>query len=134
MKQDKRYISNIGEGVESSLVAVKDPDLNDYVEVSLQRNKNLTKNPKICLISKHKDFDKFLDKLRNEVTNHTTPELFTVASLYCTSLCEIIRVIKVDKDSFDVLMYYNYRRPRTRKCVDYVSLTLVDLEKFINGI
>jgi hypothetical protein len=133
MKTDKMYISNIGKGVESSLVAVKDPEF-DYVEVSLQRNKNVTKHPKIVLISKRIDFDKFLKKLRNEVTNHTTPELYPVATLHCTSQCEILKVLKVDKDSFDVLMYYNYRRPRTKKCVDYVSLTLVDLEKFVNGI
>lgn len=133
MKNDQMYISNIGKGVENSLVAVKDLEF-DYVEVSLQRNKNITKHPKICLISKRTDFDKFLKKIKNEVTNHTTPELYSVATLHCTSQCEILKVLKVDKDSFDVIMYYNYRRPRTRKCVDYVSLTLVDLEKFVNGI
>ena len=67
MKTDKLYISNIGKGVENSLVAVKDPEYDDYVEVSLQRNKNITKQPKIALISKRTDFDKFLKKLKNEV-------------------------------------------------------------------
>lgn len=132
--KDTRYISNVGNGVESSLIAVKDSNLKDYVEVSLQRNKNITINPKIALICKNTDFDKFLKKLKKEISNHSTPNLYTVATLYCTAMCEIIRVLKVEKDSFDVLMYYNYRRPRTKKCVDYVNLTLTDLEKFIMGV
>jgi hypothetical protein len=32
-----------------------------------------------------------------------------------------------------VLLYYNYRRPLFGGCKDVVSLTAVDLEKFIKG-
>lgn len=131
MKVDNLYISNIGKGVEATLVAVKDN--NDQVYVSIQNNKKLRKNPKVKLISNSYDFSKFLKKLNKELEDHSTPVLYTVASLYCTSQCEIIRVIKTGKDSFDVLFYYNYRRPLFGGCKDVVSLTAVDLEKFIKG-
>ena len=131
MKVDNLYISNIGKGVEATLVVVKDN--NDQVYVSIQNNKKLRKNPKVKLISNSYDFSKFLKKLNKELEDHSTPVLYTVASLYCTSQCEIIRVIKTGKDSFDVLFYYNYRRPLFGGCKDVVSLTAVDLEKFIKG-
>lgn len=131
MKVDNLYISNVGKGVEATLVVVKDN--NDQVYVSIQNNKKLRKNPKVKLISNSYDFSKFLKKLNKELEDHSTPVLYTVASLYCTSQCEIIRVIKTGKDSFDVLFYYNYRRPLFGGCKDVVSLTAVDLEKFIKG-
>lgn len=131
MKVDNLYISNVGKGVEATLVAVKDN--NDQVYVSIQNNKKLRKNPKVKLISNSYEFSKFLKKLNKELEDHSTPVLYTVASLYCTSQCEIIRVIKTGKDSFDVLFYYNYRRPLFGGCKDVVSLTAVDLEKFIKG-
>lgn len=131
MKVDNLYISNIGKGVEATLVAVKDN--NDQVYVSIQNNKKLRKNPKVKLISNGYEFSKFLKKINKELEDHSTPVLYTVASLYCTSQCEIIRVIKTGKDSFDVLFYYNYRRPLFGGCKDVVSLTAVDLEKFIKG-
>ncbi len=131
MKVDNLYISNIGKGVEAALVAVKDN--NDQVYVSIQSNKKLRKNPKVKLISNSYEFSKFLKKINKELEDHSTPVLYTVASLYCTSQCEIIRVIKTGKDSFDVLFYYNYRRPLFGGCKDVVSLTAVDLEKFIKG-
>lgn len=131
MKVDNLYISNIGKGVEATLVAVKDN--NDQVYVSIQNNKKLRKNPKVKLISNSYEFSKFLKKINKELEDHSTPVLYTVASLYCTSQCEIIRVIKTGKDSFDVLFYYNYRRPLFGGCKDVVSLTAVDLEKFIKG-
>lgn len=131
MKVDNLYISNIGKGVEATLVAVKDN--NDQVYVSIQSNKKLRKNPKVKLISNSYDFIRFLKKINKELEDHSTPVLYTVASLYCTSQCEIIRVIKTGKDSFDVLFYYNYRRPLFGGCKDVVSLTAVDLEKFIKG-
>lgn len=131
MKVDNLYISNIGKGVEATLVAVKDN--NDQVYVSIQNNKKLRKNPKVKLISNSYEFSRFLKKVNKELEDHSTPVLYTVASLYCTSQCEIIRVIKTGKDSFDVLFYYNYRRPLFGGCKDVVSLTAVDLEKFIKG-
>lgn len=131
MKVDNLYISNVGKGVEATLVAVKDN--NDQVYVSIQNNKKLRKNPKVKLISNSYEFSKFLKKINKELEDHSTPVLYTVASLYCTSQCEIIRVIKTGKDSFDVLFYYNYRRPLFGGCKDVVSLTAVDLEKFIKG-
>ena len=131
MKVDNLYISNIGKGMESTLVAVKDN--NDQVYVSIQNNKKLRKNPKVKLISNSYEFSRFLKKVNKELEDHSTPVLYTVASLYCTSQCEIIRVIKTGKDSFDVLFYYNYRRPLFGGCKDVVSLTAVDLEKFIKG-
>lgn len=131
MKVDNLYISNIGKGVEATLVAVKDN--NDQVYVSIQNNKKLRKNPKVKLISNSYEFGRFLKKVNKELEDHSTPVLYTVASLYCTSQCEIIRVIKTGKDSFDVLFYYNYRRPLFGGCKDVVSLTAVDLEKFIKG-
>ena len=131
MKVDNLYISNIGKGVEATLVAVKDN--NDQVYVSIQNNKKLRKNPKVKLISNSYEFSRFLKKVNKELEDHSTPVLYTVASLYCTSQCEIIRVIKTGKDSFDVLFYYNYRRPLFGGCRDVVSLTAVDLEKFIKG-
>lgn len=131
MKVDNLYISNIGKGVEATLVAVKDN--NDQVYVSIQNNKKLRKNPKVKLISNSYEFNRFLKKVNKELEDHSTPVLYTVASLYCTSQCEIIRVIKTGKDSFDVLFYYNYRRPLFGGCKDVVSLTAVDLEKFIKG-
>jgi ribosomal protein S12 len=131
MKVDNLYISNIGKGVEATLVAVKDN--NDQVYVSIQNNKKLRKNPKVKLISNGYEFSRFLKKVNKELEDHSTPVLYTVASLYCTSQCEIIRVIKTGKDSFDVLFYYNYRRPLFGGCKDVVSLTAVDLEKFIKG-
>jgi len=131
MKVDNLYISNVGKGVEATLVAVKDN--NDQVYVSIQNNKKLRKNPKVKLISNSYEFSKFLKKLNKELEDHSTPVLYTVASLYCTSQCEIIRVIKTGKDSFDVLFYYNYRRPLFEGCKDVVSLTAADLEKFIKG-
>lgn len=131
MKVDNLYISNIGKGVEATLVAVKDN--NDQVYVSIQNNKKLRKNPRVKLISNSYEFSKFLKKINKELEDHSTPVLYTVASLYCTSQCEIIRVIKTGKDSFDVLFYYNYRRPLFGGCKDVVSLTAVDLEKFIKG-
>lgn len=131
MKVDNLYISNIGKGVESTLVAVKDN--NDQVYVSIQNNKKLRKNPKVKLISNSYEFSRFLKRINKELEDHSTPVLYTVASLYCTSQCEIIRVIKTGKDSFDVLFYYNYRRPLFGGCKDVVSLTAVDLEKFIKG-
>ena len=131
MKVDNLYISNIGKGVEATLVAVKDN--NDQVYVSIQNNKKLRKNPKVKLISNSYEFSKFLKKINKELEDHSTPVLYTVASLYCTSQCEIIRVIKTGKDSFDELFYYNYRRPLFGGCKDVVSLTAVDLEKFIKG-
>lgn len=131
MKVDNLYISNVGKGVEATLVAVKDD--NDQVYVSIQNNKKLRKNPKVKLISNSYEFSKFLKKINKELEDHSTPVLYTVASLYCTSQCEIIRVIKTGKDSFDVLFYYNYRRPLFGGCKDVVSLTAVDLEKFIKG-
>ncbi len=131
MKVDNLYISNIGKGVEATLVAVKDN--NDHVYVSIQNNKKLRKNPKVKLISNSYEFSRFLKKVNKELEDHSTPVLYTVASLYCTSQCEIIRVIKTGKDSFDVLFYYNYRRPLFGGCKDVVSLTAVDLEKFIKG-
>lgn len=131
MKVDNLYISNIGKGVEATLVAVKDN--NDQVYVSIQNNKKLRKNPKVKLISNSYEFSRFLKKINKELEDHSTPVLYTVASLYCTSQCEIIRVIKTGKDSFDVLLYYNYRRPLFGGCKDVVSLTAVDLEKFIKG-
>lgn len=131
MKVDNLYISNIGKGVEATLVAVKDN--NDQVYVSIQSNKKLRKNPKVKLISNSYEFSRFLKKINKELEDHSTPVLYTVASLYCTSQCEIIRVIKTGKDSFDVLFYYNYRRPLFGGCKDVVSLTAVDLEKFIKG-
>ena len=131
MKVDNLYISNIGKGVEATLVAVKDN--NDQVYVSIQNNKKLRKNPKVKLISNSYEFSRFLKKINKELEDHSTPILYTVASLYCTSQCEIIRVIKTGKDSFDVLFYYNYRRPLFGGCKDVVSLTAVDLEKFIKG-
>lgn len=131
MKVDNLYISNIGKGVEATLVAVKDN--NDQVYVSIQNNKKLRKSPKVKLISNSYEFSKFLKKINKELEDHSTPVLYTVASLYCTSQCEIIRVIKTGKDSFDVLFYYNYRRPLFGGCKDVVSLTAVDLEKFIKG-
>lgn len=131
MKVDNLYISNIGKGVEATLVAVKDN--NDQVYVSIQNNKKLRKNPKVKLISNSYEFSRFLKKINKELEDHSTPVLYTVASLYCTSQCEIIRVIKTGKDSFDVLFYYNYRRPLFGGCKDVVSLTAVDLEKFIKG-
>ena len=85
------------------------------------------------LISNSYEFSKFLKKINKELEDHSTPVLYTVASLYCTSQCEIIRVIKTGKDSFDELFYYNYRRPLFGGCKDVVSLTAVDLEKFIKG-
>ena len=131
MKVDNLYISNVGKGVEATLVAVKDN--NDQVYVSIQNNKKLRKNPKVKLISNSYEFSRFLKKVNKELEDHSTPVLYTVASLYCTSQCEIIRVIKTGKDSFDVLFYYNYRRPLFGGCKDVVSLTAVDLEKFIKG-
>lgn len=131
MKVDNLYISNIGKGVEATLVAVKDN--NDQVYVSIQNNKKLRKNPKVKLISNSYEFSRFLKKVNKELEDHSTPVLYTVASLYCTSQCEIIRLIKTGKDSFDVLFYYNYRRPLFGGCKDVVSLTAVDLEKFIKG-
>ena len=131
MKVDNLYISNVGKGVEATLVAVKDN--NDQVYVSIQNNKKLRKNPKVKLISNSYEFSKFLKKINKELEDHSTPVLYTVASLYCTSQCEIIRVIKTGKDSFDVLFYYNYRRPLFGGCKDVVSLTAADLEKFIKG-
>lgn len=131
MKVDNLYISNIGRGVEAALVAVKDN--NDQVYISIQSNKKLRKNPKVKLISNSYEFSRFLKKINKELEDHSTPVLYTVASLYCTSQCEIIRVIKTGKDSFDVLFYYNYRRPLFGGCKDVVSLTAVDLEKFIKG-
>ena len=131
MKVDNLYISNIGKGVEATLVAVKDN--NNQVYVSIQNNKKLRKNPKVKLISNSYEFSRFLKKVNKELEDHSTPVLYTVASLYCTSQCEIIRVIKTGKDSFDVLFYYNYRRPLFGGCKDVVSLTAVDLEKFIKG-
>lgn len=131
MKVDNLYISNVGKGVEATLVAVKDD--NDQVYVSIQNNRKLRKNPKVKLISNSYEFSKFLKKINKELEDHSTPVLYTVASLYCTSQCEIIRVIKTGKDSFDVLFYYNYRRPLFGGCKDVVSLTAVDLEKFIKG-
>ena len=131
MKVDNLYISNIGKGVEATLVAVKDN--NDQVYVSIQNNKKLRKNPKVKLISNSYEFSRFLKRINKELEDHSTPVLYTVASLYCTSQCEIIRVIKTGKDSFDVLFYYNYRRPLFGGCKDVVSLTAVDLEKFIKG-
>ena len=131
MKVDNLYISNIGRGVEAALVAVKDN--NDQVYISIQSNKKLRKNPKVKLISNSYEFSRFLKKINQELEDHSTPVLYTVASLYCTSQCEIIRVIKTGKDSFDVLFYYNYRRPLFWGCKDVVSLTAVDLEKFIKG-
>ena len=131
MKVDNLYISNIGRGVEAALVAVKDN--NDQVYISIQSNKKLRKNPKVKLISNSYEFSRFLKKINKELEDHSTPVLYTVASLYCTSQCEIIRVIKTGKDSFDVLFYYNYRRPLFLGCKDVVSLTAVDLEKFIKG-
>ena len=131
MKVDNLYISNVGKGVEATLVAVKDD--NDQVYVSIQNNRKLRKNPKVKLISNSYEFSKFLKKINKELEDHSTPVLYTVASLYCTSQCEIIRVIKTGKDSFDVLFYYNYRRPLFEGCKDVVSLTAVDLEKFIKG-
>lgn len=131
MKVDNLYISNIGKGVEATLVAVKDN--NDQVYVSIQNNKKLRKNPKVKLISNGYEFSRFLKKINKELEDHSTPVLYTVASLYCTSQCEIIRVIKTGKDSFDVLFYYNYRRPLFGGCKDVVSLTAVDLENFIKG-
>lgn len=127
------YISNIGEGVESSLVAVRSTEIKEMVEISIQNSKKITTESPICLISSDKDFKRFLNKLQKEISSHSTPELYTVATLYCLSGCEILRVIKVDNDSFDVLMYYNYRRKRTRKCKDYVNLRVADLDKFIQG-
>lgn len=126
-------ITNVGQGVEASLVAVTDSNY-DCVEISLQKNKSLTVKPKICLITDKLNFNKFLKKLKNELKNHSLPELYTVATLHCTSMCEILKIIKVDNDTFDVLMYYNYKRPRTKKCVDYVPLTANDLNKFVAGI
>lgn len=131
MKVDNLYISNVGKGVEATLVAVKDN--NDQVYVSIQNNKKLRKNPKVKLISNSYEFSRFLKRINKELEDHSTPVLYTVASLYCTSQCEIIRVIKTGKDSFDVLFYYNYRRPLFGGCKDVVSLTAVDLEKFIKG-
>ena len=131
MKVDNLYISNVGKGVEATLVAVKDD--NDQVYVSIQNNKKLRKNPKVKLISNSYEFSRFLKRINKELEDHSTPVLYTVASLYCTSQCEIIRVIKTGKDSFDVLFYYNYRRPLFGGCKDVVSLTAVDLEKFIKG-
>lgn len=131
MKVDNLYISNVGKGVEATLVAVKDN--NDQVYVSIQNNRKLRKNPKVKLISNSYEFSKFLKKINKELEDHSTPVLYTVASLYCASQCEIIRVIKTGKDSFDVLFYYNYRRPLFGGCKDVVSLTAVDLEKFIKG-
>lgn len=132
MKENNLYISNIGKGAESSLVVVKDYD-SEIVEVSLQNNKNITKNPKICLISKNTDFNKFIKKLEKELETHSTPDLYTVAQLYCSSMCEILRVIKVDNESYDVFMYYNYRRPFSKRCKDYVNFSSDELKKFIKG-
>ena len=138
MKNKNLYISNIGKGSKAILVAVTDNDPivdsdSRLVEVSIQSRKPSI-NTKVCLICKHNSFKKFLNKLEKEIKNQDTPELYTVAQLYCESQCEILRVIKVDNDSYDVLMYYNYRRPFTRKNLDYVNLTQSELKSFIKGV
>ena len=75
MKVDNLYISNVGKGVEATLVAVKDN--NDQVYVSIQNNKKLRKNPKVKLISNSYEFSKFLKKINKELEDHSTPVLYT---------------------------------------------------------
>ena len=125
-------LTHLGQGVENSLVVHSEPT-SSLVYVSIQNNKHITSSPKVCLVAKQQDLDKFIFRIKKELTSHSTPELRNVATLYCASYCEILRVVKVDNDTFDVMMYYNYKRPRTKRCADYVCLTAVDLEKFIGG-
>ena len=127
-------ITNVCNGVENSLVAIKDKDYNDFVYISIQANKHITKNPKIALVASIVSYNKFLTNIKKELKGHHTPELRQVASLTCTSFCEILRIMKVNNDTFDVMMYYNYKRPFSMVCKDYVSLTAVDLEEFIGGL
>ena len=135
--KEKLEITAIGSGVENSLVAVEDTNDtadNKYVYVSIQSNKYIRPNTKIALVATKEDYGRFVSKIRKELIGHHTPELRQVAVLSCTSFCEVLRVIKVDNDTFDVMMYYNYKRPRDKVCKDDVSLTAVDLEKFIGGL
>lgn len=132
MKNQYKII-NISDNGKTSLVAVSLEGADDFIEVSIQNSKNLKTNPKIALLASKPDFNKFIKKLEKELETHSTPDLYTVAQLYCSSMCEILRVIKVDNESYDVFMYYNYRRPFSRRCKDYVNFSSDELKKFIKG-
>lgn len=129
MKKNLKIIST-ADGVENSLVLVHDTDLDIYY-ASLQKSKYITKTPKIDLVTDKINLVKFLKKVSKELASHTCPKLNLVTELHCNCFCELLRIYKIDTYEYEVQLYYNHRRPRTKKCVDSVSLTNTDLERFI---
>lgn len=133
MKKENLKIIATARGVEYSLVAIKDLDFN-YIYISIQHNKHISTNPKICLISNMDKFSKFVNRINSEITSPTVPDLKTVTTLQCDSFCELLKITKIQHGEYEALMYYNYRRPKTKRCADSVALTNVDLEKFIKSL
>lgn len=125
----KNEIIGIAKGVEASLVLIKS---NDQLLFAIENNKHITPNPKICLVSSPEIVKHFFVPITKDLDNHTRKNGSVISTLTCNSFCEVLNVYKINRDTFEFIMYYNYRRPKSKSCVDSVCLRTHDLEQLVN--
>lgn len=133
MKKENLKIIGIAKGVKYSLVVTKDFDFN-YIYLSIQHNKHIKPSPKVLLLCKTEKFSNFIKRIKADILSPTVPVLGVVATLNCDSFCEILKLTKLQLGKYEASMYYNYRRPKTKKYADSIALTSVDLETLINSL